>query len=125
MEMVPHPRPTHVPSMLTSSRTFLGQAPLCALTLILVHLTLHLPEKEKIDWRSKIRRVDFFGTASLTAAIFFLLLGLNRGSNASFTAPIALISMALYQPFIALFLWVERKYAHEPIAPMRIIVNRR
>ena len=103
----------------------MGQAPLCALTFILVYLTLHLPEKEKVDWRSKIRRIDFLGAASLIAAIFFLLLGLDRGSNVSFTAPIALISTALYQPFIALFFWIERKYAAEPIAPVRIMVDRR
>ncbi|KAL8664981.1 MAG: hypothetical protein Q9168_007797 [Polycauliona sp. 1 TL-2023] len=103
---------------------FLAQAPLCVLATLSVALALHLPEKETGGWRTNLARVDFVGALVLVTAIFMLLLGLDRGSNVSWSIPIAYIPLGLSFPLFILFGSVEQKFAAEPFAPSRIIWDR-
>ncbi|KAL8857883.1 MAG: hypothetical protein Q9178_005502 [Gyalolechia marmorata] len=103
---------------------FLAQAPVCALAIVSVTLTLHLPEKESVGWKKKLARVDFLGAFVLVSAVFALLLGLDRGSNVSWSIPIAYVPLALSFPLFILFGLVEQRFATEPFAPSRIIWDR-
>ncbi|KAL8888149.1 MAG: hypothetical protein Q9215_004365 [Flavoplaca cf. flavocitrina] len=103
---------------------FLAQAPMCALAIVSVILTLHLPEKQSESWKKKLARVDFPGAFVLVSAVFALLLGLDRGSNVSWSIPIAYVPLALSLPLFTLFGLVEQRFAAEPFAPSRIIWDR-
>ncbi|KAL8725694.1 MAG: hypothetical protein Q9166_007208 [cf. Caloplaca sp. 2 TL-2023] len=103
---------------------FLAQAPLCALAIVSVSLALHLPKQESVGWKKKLARVDFLGAFVLVSAVFTLLLGLDRGSNVSWSIPIAIVPLAISFPLFILFGLVEQKFAAEPFAPFRIIWDR-
>ena len=102
---------------------FLGQGPLCLVAFIAVLLTLHLPKKDDSHWKTKLQRIDFLGAAILIAAVFTLLLALDRGSNVSWEATITLLNIGISIPLFAVFLLVEMKVAKEPFAPGHIILN--
>ena len=97
---------------------------MCAAALLSVALVLKLPKQESSDWKTKLRRIDFLGAFVLVAAIILLLLGLDRGSNDSWSAPITIASLCISFPLFFLFILVELKVAAEPFAPGRIIFNR-
>ncbi|KAK5113672.1 hypothetical protein LTR62_003299 [Meristemomyces frigidus] len=103
---------------------FLCQPPLCAVAIIAVFFALKLPKQEEIDWKKKLGRIDFLGAAVLLAAVFLLCLALDRGSNASWTAAITLVSLGVSLPLFILFVVVETKVAKEPFAPGHIIFSR-
>ncbi|MCJ1240294.1 hypothetical protein MMC14_008294 [Varicellaria rhodocarpa] len=103
---------------------FLGQVPLCALAILLVGVALQLPKVESSSWKAKLRRIDFLGAFALVCAIFTLLLGLDRGSNVSWSTAICLVPLCLSLPLFAVFILVEQKYATEPFAPKRIWLSR-
>ncbi|KAI9682042.1 MAG: hypothetical protein M1817_000096 [Caeruleum heppii] len=103
---------------------FLAQAPLCLIAIISVYFTLHLPRIEDAEWRVKLKRIDFLGAFTLIAAVFTLLLGLDRGSNVSWRALVVLISLPVSLLLFALFILVEMKFAAEPFAPAHIIFER-
>lgn len=99
------------------------QAPICAAALLSVTLVLKLPKPDSSDWKTKLRRIDFLGAFVLVAAIVLLLLGLDRGSNISWSATITVTSLCISFPLFSLFVFVELKVAAEPFAPGRIIFN--
>ena len=103
---------------------FLAQAPLCVLAFIAVSLALKLPKRDSSHWKEKLRRIDFLGALALVAAVFALLLGLDRGSNVAWKDKITIICLALSAPLVALFLFIEVKIASEPFAPGHIIFER-
>ncbi|KAL8945977.1 MAG: hypothetical protein Q9222_007567 [Ikaeria aurantiellina] len=103
---------------------FLAQAPMCALAFVSVSLVLHLPKKENVAWKTKLARVDFLGAFILVSAVFTLLLGLDRGSNVSWSIPVTIASLSISFPLFALFVFVEQRFAAEPFAPGRIIWDR-
>ena len=94
------------------------------MAFISVTLVLKLPKREASSWKSKLRRVDFPGALVLVCAVFSLLLGLDRGSNVSWSVPIALVPLCVSIPLFGLFVLVEQRYALEPFAPGRIIFER-
>lgn len=87
-------------------------------------LVLELPKLESSDWKTKLRRIDFVGAFFLVSAVFALLLGLDRGSNLSWSAPIAIVPLCLSAPLFIIFIFVEQKFATEPFAPGHIIFER-
>ncbi|KAL8962723.1 MAG: hypothetical protein Q9193_000910 [Seirophora villosa] len=103
---------------------FLAQAPMCALAFLSVTLVLHLPKRESAGWKKKVARVDFLGALVLVSAVFTLLLGLDRGSNESWTIPVTIASLSISFPLFILFALVEQRFAAEPFAPGRIIWDR-
>ncbi|KAL8966523.1 MAG: hypothetical protein Q9197_005931, partial [Variospora fuerteventurae] len=103
---------------------FLAQAPMCALAFLSVTFVLHLPKGESAGWKKKLARVDFLGAFVLVSAVFTLLLGLDRGSNDSWTVPVTIVSLSISFPLFILFVLVEQRFAAEPFAPSRIIWDR-
>jgi predicted MFS family arabinose efflux permease len=103
---------------------FLIQAPLCLAAFISVSLVLKLPKVESSHWKTQLKRIDFLGAAILIAAVFTLLLGLDRGSNVSWSSKTALISLGVSLPLFIIFILVEMKVAREPFAPGHIIFHR-
>ena len=92
--------------------------------MVTIIFVLELPPLEHSDWKSKVRRIDFFGAVTLIATITVLLLGLDKGSNVSWSAPISVICLSLTLPLLALFSLVESRYASEPFAPGHIIFGK-
>lgn len=85
---------------------------------------LNLPKPPKSDWKTKLRRVDFLGAFTLICAVFTLLLGLDRGSNVAWKAPISVCSLCASFFLFIIFIVVELKVALEPFAPGRIVFAR-
>ena len=103
---------------------FLLQAPMCALAFIAVSLVLKLPKTEDEHWKASLKRIDFLGAVVLIGAVFTLLLGLDRGSNVSWSATVTIASLCVSFPLFILFILVEMKVAKEPFAPGHIIFHR-
>ena len=109
---------------LSPSRSFLAQVPMCALAFVSVAIALKLPKIESSGWKAKLRRVDFLGAFVLVCAVFTLLMGLDRGSNVSWSATITIVSLCISFSLFIAFVIVEQKYAAEPFAPGHIIFER-
>ena len=60
----------------------------------------------------------------MVCAVFALLLGLDRGSNVSWSSPLTIAALSVSFLLFALFVLVEEKLAAEPFAPGRIIFER-
>ena len=107
-----------------TNRAFLAQFPICILAFIAVAVVLKLPKQEVSDWKTKFGRIDFLGAFVLIGAVFTMLLGLDSGSNISWSATITIVSLCVSFPMFILFVLVEFKIAAEPFAPRRIILDR-
>ena len=115
---------------------FAGQGPLCVFAIIAVALTVRMPKSETIDsgneenratplqWKQKLRRIDFLGAFVLVAAIFALLLGFDHGSNVAWINRWTVLSLCLAIALFALFILVELRVAAEPFAPGHIIFEK-
>jgi MFS family permease len=101
---------------------FIAQGPLCAIAITAVAIVLQMPQQDHSHWKDKIMKVDFLGAITLITAVFGLLLGLDRGSNFSWRAPVTIAALST-TPLFMVFILVE-KYAANPFAPLRIILNR-
>ncbi|KAJ5634325.1 hypothetical protein N7528_002167 [Penicillium herquei] len=103
---------------------FLAQFPLCIVAFTAVSLMLKLPARENVHWKDKLRRIDFVGAIVLVGAVLGFLVGLDRGSNVSWTMPLTLASLGISVVLFILFVLVEIYLAAEPFAPGHIIFNR-
>ncbi|KAF2192263.1 MFS general substrate transporter [Zopfia rhizophila CBS 207.26] len=102
---------------------FIAQGPLCVLAFIAVAAVLDLPKQGHSHWREKVLKIDFLGAIILVIAVFGLLLGLDRGSNVSWSNPITIAALCM-TPLFLVFVLVEKYVASHPFAPFRIILNR-
>ena len=73
---------------------------------------------------AKFKRVDWAGAVSLISTVFLLLFALDRGGNVSWNDPLTIYSLAAFPFSFICFAFIEMKFASEPFAPRRIIVNR-
>ncbi|EAL88587.1 putative MFS multidrug transporter [Aspergillus fumigatus Af293] len=105
-------------------RAFLAQVPLCVLAFLAVSVMLDLPVQGDSHWKTKLRRIDFPGAFALVGAVVGLLLGLDRGSNVSWTIPLTIVSLCVSLTMFVLFVLIEIYFAAEPFAPGHIIFNR-
>ena len=94
------------------------------IAFIAVTFVLKLPKQEHTGWRSKLKRIDFPGAFALVAAVTFLFVGLDNGSNVSWSSPLTITFLAISVPLAGAFILIEQKYASEPFAPGRIIFER-
>lgn len=102
---------------------FLSQVPLVVVSGTLVFFTVKIPAKTSA--KSKLSRVDFSGAFTLVVTLVLLLLGLNSGGNiVPWTHPLVLISLSLSVVALAAFVWVEAKWAKEPVIPIKLLLNR-
>ena len=97
---------------------------MCVLAFAAVAFALNLPKKDVSDWKTKFSRIDFLGAFVLIGAVFTILLGLDSGSNVSWSSIVTIVSLCISLPLFTLFLLVEFKFAAEPFAPRRIIFER-
>lgn len=97
---------------------------MCILAFIAVSLMLKLPARESTHWKVKLRRIDFLGALILVGAVLGFLLGLDRGSNVSWSMPITIVSLSVSAALFGLFILVEVYVAAEPFAPGHIIFSR-
>jgi hypothetical protein len=63
------------------------------------------------------------GAILLVCAVFGLLLGLDRGSNVSWSIPITIASLGSSAVLFAAFIYVEMRVASEPFAPGHIVFS--
>ncbi|KAF8590764.1 MFS general substrate transporter [Ramaria rubella] len=107
--------------------SFLVQVPLTLIAFLSVLLALHPPARaaSTLSTSSKLRRVDFLGAFTLVVAVFSLLLGLDRGSNTSWSSPLSYGPLVIALVMIFFFAYVEitPALAQEPLAPRHIIAN--
>lgn len=106
------------------SRAFLAQFPLCVFAFVAVSFLLKLPPRESTHWKTKLRRIDFLGAIVLVGAVLGFLIGLDRGSNVSWTLPLTIASLGISAVLFVVFILVEIHLAAEPFAPGHIIFNR-
>ncbi|KAI0689162.1 MFS general substrate transporter [Cytidiella melzeri] len=104
--------------------SFTLQVPLALLAIVSVSVALKLPEIESENFVAKLKRVDFGGALTLVAAVFCLLLGLDRGGNVSWQDPVTVGNLSVFAVLFLVFVFIELKVAAEPFAPKRIIANR-
>ncbi|KAH7079173.1 major facilitator superfamily domain-containing protein [Paraphoma chrysanthemicola] len=102
---------------------FIAQGPMCLLAFLAVAFVLQLPKQDHSHWKEKVGKIDFLGATVLVVAVFGLLLGLDRGSNVSWSNPIAIAGLCT-SPLFVVFVLVEKYVARNPFAPGRIILNR-
>jgi hypothetical protein len=89
-----------------------------------VYFLLDLPKAAESNWKTKIRRIDFFGAFILLSAVAVLLTGLDRGSNVAWSDRLTIVYLAVSAPLVILFIVVEKWVASEPFAPGHIIFER-
>jgi hypothetical protein len=94
------------------------------MSILAVSVVLQLPAQEDVNWKVKLRRVDFLGALVLVGAVFLLLVGLDHGSNVAWGSRLTIASLASSLVLFALFLVVEAKIAAEPFAPIHIVFER-
>jgi MFS family permease len=102
---------------------FIAQGPMCILAFFAVLLALDLPPQEYSHWKEKVLKIDFLGAGILVVAVAGLLVGLDRGSNLSWSDPITVAGLACTPLFVA-FVLVEKYVAGNPFAPGHIILNK-
>lgn len=97
---------------------------MCFLSFFAVFYFLHLPNRDQGHWKAKLARIDFLGAVILLFAVSATLVGLDRGSNVSWSSKVTIICLALSIPLFVLFLIVEVYIAAEPFAPGHIILDK-
>ncbi|KAL1921368.1 uncharacterized protein VTP21DRAFT_11084 [Calcarisporiella thermophila] len=91
-----------------------------ALALSMVVSVLHLPPV-KGDFKSKIKRIDFIGSFTLSVAVILLLLAFSLGgNNLAWSSPTIIVQLVVGFAAILVFLPVEAKLAVDPIIPLRL-----
>jgi MFS family permease len=102
---------------------FLIQVPFIFISALLVFFKVNVPVK-KTETPS-IKRVDFQGALTLVSALVLLLFGLNAGGNTvPWTHPLVLTTLPLSALLFGAFVYVEEKFASEPIIPVRLLLDR-
>ncbi|KAI5294846.1 hypothetical protein KEM52_003049 [Ascosphaera acerosa] len=102
---------------------FLIQVPFMAVSTMLVAWRVDIPVKEHD--RSRLARIDFLGSLTLTVSLVLLLLGLNTGgSQLPWTHPLIIASFPVSAIFLGLFVYVEEYKALEPVVPIRLLLHR-
>ena len=99
------------------------QVPICMFAIASVALTLHLPETSKSSFSANIKRIDIGGAITLVLTVFFLIFGLDRGGNISWSDSFTIGSLIAFGIFAVLFIFFEMSWATEPFAPKRIVTN--
>ncbi|KAJ3041450.1 hypothetical protein HK097_002273 [Rhizophlyctis rosea] len=104
--------------------TFYINGPIGAVTILVVFFLLPFPPVEGNYW-AKLKRIDFPGTFLLvTTVIFFLIPLQGGGSQYAWNSP-TVIGLLVAGFVLALaFVWVETKYAVEPVIPFELFKNK-
>lgn len=102
---------------------FLVQVPFMVFSTILVLCKVNIPIKEHDQ--SRLKRIDFLGSFTLTISLVLLLIGLNTGGNqVPWTHPLIIAAFILAAIFLGLFVYVEECVALEPVIPVNLLLHR-
>ncbi|KAJ3341112.1 hypothetical protein HDU83_006792 [Entophlyctis luteolus] len=98
--------------------------PLGAITVLTVIAFLNFPPVEG-SIREKIARIDGLGAVLLFIAVFSFMVPLQLGGSVwDWNSPQVIVLFVLSGVFAAIFVYVELRYAKEPIVPRTVFVNR-
>ncbi|TFY72498.1 hypothetical protein EVG20_g528 [Dentipellis fragilis] len=108
---------------------FLFQIPILAFSVILVILkvSIEMPvELKEESLHSKLRRMDFLGSATLVGTVGCLLLGfdLKTTEDMPWSDPLIYGLFIASAVFAILFVLVEKHWAPFPVMPLRLITRR-
>ncbi|KAA1466139.1 vacuolar amino acid permease [Dentipellis sp. KUC8613] len=108
---------------------FLFQIPILAFSVILVILkvSIEMPvEVKEESLHSKLRRMDFLGSATLVGTVGCLLLGfdLKTTEDMPWSDPLIYGLFIASAVFAILFVLVEKHWAPFPVMPLRLITRR-
>ncbi|KAI9466769.1 vacuolar amino acid permease [Lactarius psammicola] len=108
---------------------FLFQIPILAFSFVLVTLKVSVPISEEVKNQSlysKMRRMDFAGSATLAVTIGCLLLGFSIKSSESlpWSHPLIYGLFINSAVFAVLFVVVEARWAPYPVMPLHLITQR-
>lgn len=111
---------------LTDRRSFLGQVPPIALAFLLIWLLIPNRRSLGTDSISKsLSRIDFAGGFLLASTILLFLLPLEvSGKNVPWTHPMIPSLFAASLLVLAFFIFVETRWAKEPLMPIRLLLSR-
>ncbi len=121
---------TRESSLTMVQRSFLGQAPIFLLAMILCgivlpNLTTGQSRGNADATKSRLARIDFLGAAFLGSGLLALLLPLRlAGQRVPWTSPVIPLLFALGIVLLGLFTVTEMRWAKEPIFPLRLLNNR-
>ena len=102
---------------------FIIQIPFSMLAMIQIAINIRIPVEQAKA--TKFERVDVLGALALLATMLMMLLGLSSaGNTVAWTHPLVLTSLPLAVVFLGVFVFVELRYAAEPIIPLRLFANR-
>lgn len=102
---------------------FIAQVPFVAVSAVLVYFYVDIPPKQ--SKKSKLSRVDFPGALTLVTSLVLLLVGLNSGGNVvPWTHPLVLTTLPLSLLVLVGFVWIEARWAKEPVIPVKLLLNR-
>ena len=86
----------------------------------LVGAIVFLPAHQK---GSNSKRLDWWGTVSVTAGLFFLVYGFAHSETRGWSDPATLTFLVAAIVLLALFVWIETRVRH-PLLPMRVLADR-
>ena len=72
---------------------------------------------------AKTPRLDFAGTATVSAGLFAIVFGLSHAETSSWSNPLTVALLASGAALLALFVWIEARVA-EPLLPLRVLTDR-
>ena len=108
-------------------RVFIGQAPIALFVTLAIVFMLRLPMSQNAkspSGRSKLWQIDYLGGILIIGAITSFLLGLDFGTNHSWSALACIVPLASSPILFILFFLVENKVASDPFVSGRILSNR-
>lgn len=108
---------------------FLFQVPILALSMVLISIKVNIPLPEEVrslPLRTKLGRIDFFGSLTLVLTVGCLLLGLSLKSTEelAWSHPLIWGLIAASGIWLIVFVTVESKVAEYPVMPIRLIKQR-
>lgn len=104
---------------------FLLIVPLACLSGLLMFFTMPRSAINEEAQNTAWKRIDFLGAFTIVSTLVFLLLGLSFGGDiVPWTHPLVLIALSLSVISFALFFYVEKYHAAEPILPLHLMLNR-
>jgi len=103
---------------------FMVPIPVTLFAMLLVFFTVRIPTVNP-EYQCQLKRIDFLGAIMLCTTLGLILLALTSGGNfVPWTHLLARTPILLSVMSLLLFLFVETKYAVEPIMPFHLLWNR-
>lgn len=102
---------------------FIGIAPVSLISGIGVAMFVPGYTDDTRSWRELLGRVDFAGAGTLVSSLVLLLIGLNHDGPELVTG-LFVITVPLGIALLAGFVWIEWRWAREPIIPLSLFRRR-